>query len=105
VTGPQPQLVSGAGSAPPIVKTIVIALYDADSGRIRHTHTVLQHKGAGAVSESAAIERAHQHARQLGHDVAGLRSAVSSQLEHGSTPHRIDLESGRFVPLVQPTGS
>jgi hypothetical protein len=99
VTDSQLPLVSGAGSARPIARTIVVALYDPDSGRIRHVHTVVQHEGANEVSESVAVERAHEHARQLGHDVDGLRSAVSSELEHGSAPHRIDLESGTFVSL------
>ena len=96
----EPPVLAGAGRAPAVVSTIVVALYDPDSGRIGHVHAVHQHEGASEVGEATAVERAQHHARQLGHDVERLRHAVSSDPEHGSTPHRIDVESGEFIPLA-----
>lgn len=91
--------ISGAGSAPRSAKTLVVALYDGESGRIRHVHVVYQHEGARDITEAAAVEAAQQHAARLGHDSGSLQIAVSTRPEHASTPHRIDVGSREFVPL------
>jgi hypothetical protein len=97
--------ISGAGSAPRSAKTLVVALYDGDSGRIRHLHVIYQHEGAGDVSEAAAVAGAQRHAARLGHDSGSLQTAVSTRPEHASTPHRIDVGSREFVPLRSPEGA
>jgi hypothetical protein len=91
--------ISGAGSAPRSAKTLVVALYDGDSGRIRHLHVVYQHEGASDITEAVAVEAAQRHAARLGHDSGSLQAAVSTRPEHASTPHRIDIGNREFVPL------
>ena len=91
--------VSYAGRAPKVVATRVIALYDAETGRIHHSHTVHIHQGGRDVAESEAIEAAYRHARRLGHDTARLKLKVSSNPEHGHFPHAIDVTSGEFVEV------
>lgn len=90
-------LFSYAGRAPRVVATQVVALYDPATGRIHHCHTVHVHKGGREVSEKEAIEAAHRHARQCGHDTGHLKVKVSADPVHGHSPHAIDLRSGEFV--------
>jgi hypothetical protein len=89
-----------AGNASRIVATKVVALYDPESGRIRHTHTVHIHAGGRHVSDDEAMEGARRHAKQLGHDIDRLKATMSSHAAHGHVPHRIDLASGDFVAIV-----
>ena len=89
-----------AGRAPKVIATRVVALYDAKTGRIHHSHTVHVHKGGRDVSEQEAIEAAHRHARRLGHDTADLEVKISTIAEHGHYPHAIDLSSGEFVAIA-----
>jgi hypothetical protein len=91
--------MSYAGRAPKVIATRVVALYDAETGRIHHCHTVHIHEGGREVAEQEAIEAAHRHARRLGHDTARLKVKLSSHAEHGHFPHAIDLASGEFVAI------
>jgi hypothetical protein len=95
----QPLQISYAGRAPKVIATRVVALYDAETGRIHHSHTVHIHQGGRQVAEHEAIEAAHRHARRLGHDTARLKVKISSNAEHGHFPHAIDLASGEFVAI------
>jgi hypothetical protein len=88
------------GDAPRIAGTTVVALYDRDSGRILHLHTVYRYESAPTAEGGAAIAEAQVHARRLGHDTGRLGAAVSTNVEHARIPHRIDVESGGFVPLA-----
>jgi hypothetical protein len=88
-----------AGRAPKVIATRVVALYDGETGRIHHSHTVHIHKGGRDVAEQEAIEAAHRHARRLGHDTARLKVKVSTNAEHGHSPHAIDVASGEFVAI------
>jgi hypothetical protein len=97
----EPRSVISAGDAPKVVSMLVVALYDPESGHIRHVHTAHHHEGAAELSESAAIEQALGHARQLGHDVDELSTKVSSRAEHAHA-HRIDLRTGVFVERETP---
>ena len=91
---------ASAGQAPAVVRTMVVALYDVDSGRIRQLHTVQLHEGAKGVDREAAIAEARGYASMFGLNVDALGAAVSDDPNHGSTPHRIEPGSGRFVPLA-----
>ena len=96
----RPPFVTGAGDAPRITSSIVVALYDLESGAIRHLHTVHVHEGAREVSEADAIEDARRHARTLGHDTERLGTAVSGEAVHGELPHRVEPATGAFHPIV-----
>jgi hypothetical protein len=95
----KPLQISYAGRAPKVIATRVVALYDAETGRIHHSHTVHTHQGGREVAEHEAIEAAHRDARRLGHDTARLKVKISSNAEHGHFPHTIDLASGEFVAI------
>src|ERR1700694_3392098 len=99
----KPLQISYAGRAPKVIATRVVALYDAETGRIHHSHTVHIHKGGREVTEQEAIEAAHRHAGRLGHDTARLETKLSSNPEHGHFPHAVDLASGEFV-AIRPEG-
>ncbi len=90
--------VAYAGRAPRMIATRVVALYD-ETGRIRHSHIVHIHQGGRDVPEHEAIEAAHRHARQLGHDTTRLKVKTSTMAEHGHFPHAIDLKSGEFAAI------
>ena len=93
---------SGAGDAPKVTSSIVIALYEPDSGRVIHLHTVHLHEGSREVSQSEAVDQAQRHARTLGHEPDRLGIAVSTDAAHGQLPHRIDPATGGFEPLDIP---
>ena len=95
----KPLQISYAGRAPKVIATRVVALYDAETGRIHHSHIVNIHKGGRDVAEQEAIEGALRHARQLGHDTARLKVKVSTNAEHGHFPYAIDVASGEFVAI------
>ena len=98
----QTPFISGAGEAPRVTSSIVVALYEPDSGRVVHLHTVHMHEGSREVDQSEAIEQAQRHAQTLGHEPDRLRIAVSTDAAHGQLPHRIDPATGRFEPLDMP---
>ena len=82
-----------------VVDFKVVALYDPTTGKILHTHTVKVFKGGRPVSEKEAVDTAHGHAKRIGHDVARLKTKVSTKLEHAERPHRIDPKTEEFVQL------
>ena len=93
---------SGAGEAPRVISSIVVALYEPDSGRVIHLHTVHMHEGSREVAQSEAIEQAQRHAKTLGHKSDRLGIAVSTDATHGQLPHRIDPATGGFELLDTP---
>lgn len=95
----KPLQISYAGRAAKVIATRVVALYDAETGRIHHSHIVHVHKGGRDVAEQEAIEGALRHARRFGHDTARLKIKVSTNPEHGHFPHAIDVVSGEFVAI------
>lgn len=96
-------LVHRAGSAPEISDTKVVALFDPASGKIVYVHTVIVFRGGKAVSEQEAISRARANATRIGLPVGRLRVNVSSNLAHGTQPHRIDPSTNQFVALQIPS--
>lgn len=97
--------ISGSGKAPRIASSIVVALYDLESGGVLHVHTVHVHEGAREVSESEAIQQARRHAQTLGHEPDRLGAAVSTDAAHGELPHRVDPATGTFEPVDRPPGA
>jgi hypothetical protein len=95
----QAPFISGAGEAPTITSSIVVALYDRETGTVLHLHTVHMHEGAREVSESEAIEQAQRNARALGHGADRLGIAVSTDVAHGELPHRVDPATGAFQSI------
>lgn len=98
----QAPFISGAGEAPEVTSSIVVALYEPDSGRVMHPHTVHMHEGSREVSQSDAVEQAQRHAQTLGHEPDRLGIAVSTDATYGQQPHRIDPATGGFEPLDTP---
>src|SRR4030081_3108211 len=92
----KPLQISYAGRAPKVIATRVVALYDAETGRIHHSHTVHIHKGGRDVAEQEAIEAAHLHSRRLGHDTVQLRLNISTNAGHGHRNLASNLTSGDF---------
>jgi hypothetical protein len=98
----QTPFISGAGEAPRVTSSIVVALYEPDSGRVVHLHTVHMHQGSREVGEAEAIEQAQRHAQTLGHEPDRFGTAVSTDPAHGQLPHRIDPATGGFEPIDMP---
>jgi hypothetical protein len=95
-----PDAIFGGDAAPKIEGTIVVALYDVESGRIHHIHIVHVHEGGRHLDEAAILEQARHHAGDLGHNISELRAAFSRNAEHGRPGHRIDVETGAFIPMA-----
>ncbi|MCI0359364.1 MAG: hypothetical protein L0211_12875 [Planctomycetaceae bacterium] len=76
-----------------------VAVYEPSAGKIVHMHIVKVFEGGRAVSEQEAVETAHREAKRLGHDIAKLRTKVSTDSKHATLPHRIDIKTGDFVAL------
>jgi hypothetical protein len=77
----------------------VVALYDPESGRIVHLHTVTTLTGGTPPTHEAAIAEAKLRATRRNPHVDGLAVALSNDAEHGRLPHRIDPKTKAFVPL------
>ena len=80
----------------------VVALYDPESGRILHSHTVAVFEGGRSLTDEEATEAAREYAKRLGHPAERLQVKVSNDPEHAARPHRIDPESGDFQALEVP---
>jgi hypothetical protein len=77
----------------------VVALYEAETGRIVHMHIVTTPPGVSQLSDGAAMTLARMHAARVGHPVHRLCSRVTSNPQCAAGRHRIDLATGEFVPL------
>lgn len=94
---------TSVGTAPKVVDCHVVALYEPDTGNIRHLHSVTVFEGARPVSEQEALRRALENASKAGHKTEHLKVATSKNYEHGAHPHRIDVDTGSFIPLPEPS--
>ena len=92
-------MISNGGRAPEIADTHVVALYNPETGKIMHLHTVTVFTGGRAVTEAQVIEAAKARAAKAGHRVEHLKVKTSTNATHGRAPHRIDISSGKFVAL------
>lgn len=91
--------ISSGGRAPKVADVHVVALYHPDSGKIAHVHTVTVFEGGRSVAENEAVEAAIAHASRMGHGVKHLKYKVGKDLALVRRPHRVDIESGRFVEV------
>ncbi len=78
----------------------VVALYDPNSGRIKHLHMVTTLSGATPVTQEEAIAEATTRACRRNPNLEDLAVALSNNVEHGRRPHRIDPDTKAFVPLL-----
>ena len=89
-----------AGKNNPSVEHVqVVALYDPDSGRIKHLHMVTTLSGATPVTQEDAIAEAKRLACRRIPNIESLAVALSNDVEHGRLPHCIDSKTKAFVPL------
>jgi len=91
--------IAGGGNARRISDIHVVAVYDPESGRIAHLHTVTVFEGGRSVSEKEAVSAAMTFAQKAGHQVQRFKTKVSKDARHGKSPHRIDVRSGDFVAV------
>jgi hypothetical protein len=77
----------------------VVALYDPESGKIVHLHTVTTLTGGTPPTHEAAIAEAKLRATRRNRNIDGLAVALSNDAEHGRLPHRIDPKTKVFVPI------
>jgi hypothetical protein len=80
----------------------VVALYDPESGKIVHLHTVTTLTGGTPPTHEAAIADAKLQATRRDRNVNGLAVALSNEAEHVRLPHRIDPKTKAFVPIPDP---
>ena len=92
-------IITNGGRAPEVSDTHVVALYHPDTGKIVHLHTVTVFKGGRVVTEKEAIDAAVANALKVGHQTEHLKVKTSKDPAHGRSPHRIDLDSGRFIAV------
>ncbi len=83
----------------------VVALYEADSGQIRHVHMVTTLEGAPRVTEEEAIAEAVMRAARRHPNARELAVALSNDPSHGYQPHSIDPATKAFVPMTDAAGS
>ena len=77
----------------------VVALYDLESGRIVHLHTVTTLTGGTPPTQEAAVAEAKMRAARRHGDVDRLGVALSNDPEHCRPAHRIDPTTKAFHPL------
>jgi len=89
-----------AGTNIPLVEHVqVVALYDPNSGRIKHLHMVTTLSGATPSTQDEAIAEAKTIACRHNLTIDDLAIALSNDAEHGRRPHCIDPSTKTFVPL------
>jgi hypothetical protein len=93
---------SSGGNAPRVASYCVVALYEAETGRVDHMHSVVVFEGGQPVTDADAIETARAHAARLGLDQERLSVAVSHDGAHARGLHRINPNSGEFQ-AIEPT--
>jgi hypothetical protein len=89
----------------PAVHVQVVALYEQESGLIRHLHIVSTLGGAPPLSDDDAVAEAREQASRRRLDTGALGVALSNDVEHASRPHRIDPKTRAFVPLPDEAGT
>jgi hypothetical protein len=88
------------GNAPEISDVHVVAVYDPNTGTIFHVHNVTVYKGGRSVTEKEAIDTALARASEAGHRTENLEIKLSKNPVHGRSPHKIDLTTGDFMPVL-----
>ncbi|MCP2165547.1 hypothetical protein [Goodfellowiella coeruleoviolacea] len=87
---------AGAGNAPSVALTHVVALYDPADGRVVHLHHVVVLEGGRRISREEAERQAVVSARESGHESDGLRSRyLETPLPEGPGVLHVDTATGR----------
>lgn len=92
--------MSAGKNIPSVEHVQVVALYDPNSGRIKHLHMVTTLSGATPLTQAEAIAEAKTRACRRNPKIEDLAVALSNDIEHGRRPHCIDLKTKSFVPLL-----
>ena len=89
-------MLHNGGKAPKISQVHHIAVYDPKDGRIFHMHRTVIFEGAPGHALQNAERLALEHARNIGHDVASLKTlAVQGHVEPGHL--QVDLQKNTIV--------
>jgi hypothetical protein len=91
-------VTASGGAAPAITSTHIVALYEPETGRIRHLHVVTVLAGAEPPSEEEAVAAARDAAAKRHANHEKLAVATSNDRRH-LLPQRVDPASGEFVAL------
>jgi hypothetical protein len=92
--------MSAGTNVPSVEHVQIVALYDPNSGRIKHLHMVTTLSGAIPLTEEEAIVEAKTRACRRNPAIDDLAVALSNDIEHGRRPHCIDPNTKAFVPLL-----
>lgn len=82
----------------------VVALYEPDSGTIRHLHMVTTLTGAARVTQEEAVAEAVKRAGRRHPNARELAVALSNDPNHGYRPHCIDPKTKAFVAMPDAGG-
>jgi hypothetical protein len=93
------EFFGGAGDHPALEHIQTVALYDRETGRIVHRHSVVTFAGAARTTEEEVVAAALREASRGHADPGRFGVATSNKPEHAHRPHRIDPASKTFVPL------
>jgi hypothetical protein len=92
--------MSGGANAPLVDHVQIVALYDPESGHIRHLHMVSSEKGLAPLPQDDVVAQAKASAKRRHKAVDALGIALSHDPAHGLHPHRIDTATKAFVRVI-----
>lgn len=88
------------------VSNKICVLYDAQDGRVVHTHQVLTMPGGRIVTDEEVEESAKDRAKRAGHDISGLSALrVAAEDCDCSSQYRVDLATKKLQKVERPTTS
>ena len=76
----------------------IVALYEPESGTIKHLHMVTTIAGATRTPQDEVVAEAKQRARRRNPDVEALAVALSNDIDHSRGMYSIDPKTKAFVP-------
>lgn len=84
----------------------MVSFHRPENGTIAYSHTVKVFAGGRAVSEEEAVSQATTNAKSFGLDPATLIMKVTTEVERGSRPQRLDTQTNELVTFrCQNSGS
>ncbi|MGO9673499.1 MAG: hypothetical protein ACLPSF_04930 [Methylocella sp.] len=93
------EFLGGAGDRPAFERIQTAALYDLETGKILHLHSVMTFAGGARTADEDVVAAALREASRRHADPGRFGVALSNKPEHAHRPHRIDPVSKKFVPL------
>ena len=94
--------IQTAGPAPKVVATHAVALYDAESGRIAHMHSVLTLEGGARYDPEHHEQNARAYAEKLGHPVKALRALHVPNFQSARARLCVDVQKQTLVEMPTP---